>query len=84
MHVLVSDQIARCTRLVRDSGIRNELHAMGTILEGDLDKSLELIRSCVTETLKDAPRVSVSVRIDARADGQTDIDQRVRSVEDKL
>lgn len=80
----LSEHIARCTRLVRESGIRNELHAMGTILEGDLDKSLELIRSCIAETLKDAPRASVSIRIDARADGRTDIDERVRSVEDKL
>lgn len=80
----LSGKIARCTRLVRESGIKNELHAMGTILEGDLDKSLELIKSCIAETLSDTPRVSASVRIDARARGQTDIEGRVRSVEEKL
>jgi len=80
----LSEQIARCTRLVRQSGIENELHAMGTILDGDLEKSLDLIRSCIEETLKDSPRVSVTVRIDARADGATDLAGRVKSVEDKL
>jgi len=79
----LSETIARCTRIVRESVLDNELHAMGTILEGDLDECLNVIRQCMEEALADAPRVSTSIRIDA-GDGRSGITQRVRSVEDKL
>lgn len=80
----LSGAVARCTRIVRESGLNNQLHAMGTILEGDLDQSLEVVKKCLGEVLKEAPRATVSIRIDARADGKTDMDERVKSVEEKL
>jgi uncharacterized protein (TIGR00106 family) len=80
----VSDQVARCTRLVRESGIRNELHAMGTILEGDLDGSLDVIKRCLRDVLRDSPRAAASIRIDARSNGENSIEASVRSVEEKV
>lgn len=79
----LSDAIARCTRIVRESGLKNELHAMGTLLEGDLDECLQVVRSCVEEALANTPRVSTSIRIDT-GEGRSGIQDRVRSVEDKL
>lgn len=79
----LSEAIARCTRIVRESGLDNELHAMGTILEGDLDDCLRIIRQCMEEALVDAPRVSTSLRIDCGA-GRSGMGHRVQSVEDKL
>ncbi len=80
----VSDSVARCTRIVRESGIRNELHAMGTILEGELDQSLEVIRRCLEEVLRDSPRATASIRVDARSEGEGSMEASVRSVEEKL
>ena len=80
----LSDAIARCTRIVRDSGLDNELHAMGTILEGDLRECLDVIQSCIDEVLADAPRVSTSVRIDASAGEPGGLGERVASVENKV
>ncbi len=80
----VSNEVARCTRLVRESGIKNELHAMGTVLEGDIDESLNLIKRCLQEVLRDAPRATATVRIDARATGSGDLEKSVKSVESKL
>lgn len=80
----VSEQIARCTRLVRESGIKNELHAMGTVLEGDLDESLDVIKRCLREVLEDAPRATATIRIDARSGGAREIEASVESVEKKL
>lgn len=79
----ISEVVAKCTRIVRDSGLENELHAMGTIVEGDLDECLRVIRQCVDAVLADAPRASTSVRIDC-GDGRSGLADRVRSVEDKL
>ncbi len=79
----LADAIARVTRIVRDSGLDNELHAMGTILEGDLEECLKVIRQCIDAALEEAPRASTSVRIDA-GEGRAGIADRVRSVEDRL
>lgn len=79
----LADAIARVTRIVRDSGLDNQLHAMGTILEGDLDECLSVIGRCIDAVLEEAPRASTSVRIDA-GEGRCGMADRVRSVEDKL
>lgn len=75
--------VAKCTRIVRESGLDNELHAMGTIVEGDLDECLRVIRECMDTVLAEAPRASTSMRIDC-GDGRSGIANRVQSVEDKL
>jgi uncharacterized protein (TIGR00106 family) len=79
----LADAIARVTRIVRESGLDNELHAMGTILEGDVDQCLQVIRQCIDAALEEAPRASTSIRIDA-GEGRSGIAERVRSVEDRL
>jgi len=79
----LSETIAKCTGIVRESGLDNELHAMGTIVEGDLDECLRVIRQCIDAVLADAPRASTSVRIDC-GKGRSGITSRVQSVEDKL
>ncbi len=80
----LSDHVAKCTRLVRESGIKNELHAMGTILEGDLDECFELIKKCLDEVRKDSPRVSAAIRVDIRSGNGGGIEKSVESVEGKL
>ena len=42
----VSAYVAECVDLIDRSGLDYELHAMGTIVEGELDQVLELMR-CV-------------------------------------
>ncbi len=79
----ISEAVAKCTRVVRESGLDNELHAMGTTVEGDLDQCLRVIRECIEAVLVEAPRASTSVRIDC-GEGRSGIASRVRSVEDKL
>lgn len=79
----ISQAVAACTRIVRDSGLDNELHAMGTIVEGDLDQCLRVIHRCMDAVLADSPRASTSIRIDS-GEIRSGIADRVRSVEDKL
>jgi len=80
----LSGSVARCTQKIRASGIKSELHAMGTNLEGDLDQCMDLIRQCLEEVMQDAPRASATIKVDLRADGETDMKKRVQSVEDKV
>ena len=57
---------------------------MGTVVEADLDRCLELVKECIRETLREAPRVTASVRLDVRPDHAGRIQASVKSVEEKI
>ena len=80
----VSDSVAEAVRIVRSSGLPNETNAMFTNVEGDWEEVMDLIRRCVERVLDDAPRVSVSMKLDVRP-GVTDaLTAKVQAVEDHL
>ena len=82
----VSRYVAGCLRIARASGISHQLTPMGTILEGDLDEILRVIRQ-MQESVFDAGavRVSTLIKIDDRRDKLAHtMAGKVRSVEEKL
>jgi uncharacterized protein (TIGR00106 family) len=72
-------------RILKDSSIQYELTGMGTILTGDLDEILNVLRqmheSCFSS---DVMRVLTTIRIDDRRDRQGTPEQKVASVLEKL
>lgn len=81
----VSEFVARVTRVVQASGLENELHSMGTIVEGTLDECFELIKQGIRETIKTgAPRASVAIKMDVRPGHTGRIRGKVDSVREKL
>jgi uncharacterized protein (TIGR00106 family) len=76
--------VARVTRVVQRSGLPNELHSMGTLVEGDLDRCLEVVKASIRELLKDSPRVSASVKLDVRPGHTGRLRGKVASVERHL
>ena len=80
----VSDSVAEAVRIVRGSGLANETNAMFTNVEGDWDEVIAVLTQCVERVLEDAPRVSVTMKLDVRP-GTTDaLHGKVRAVEDHL
>lgn len=71
--------------LEKHSDITFEMTPMGTILEGSLDRILEVIRA-VHEVpfMNGAQRVSTSIKIDDRRDKAASMTQKMQSVADKL
>ena len=81
----VSRYVAGCERILRDSGLRNELTAMGTIIEGDLGEILAVVRKMHESPFaQGAVRVSTSIRIDDRRDKESTIAGKLKSVREKL
>ncbi len=83
----LSPYVAACEKELREhsEGLKYELTAMGTIIEGDLDRILALIRRLHEVPFKQgAQRVSTNIKIDDRRDKSSSIEQKVKSVEDKL
>src|SRR5512143_3046993 len=81
----VSRYVAGVERILRRSGLVNQLTAMGTIIEGDLDEILKVIRRMHEHPFtQGAVRVSPFVKIDDRRDKEHTIEGKMRSVEEKL
>jgi uncharacterized protein (TIGR00106 family) len=81
----VSRYVAGVEQVLRESGLRNQLTAMGTIIEGDLDQILAVVRKMHEHPFtQGAVRVSTSIKIDDRRDKAATIDSKMRSVEEKL
>jgi uncharacterized protein (TIGR00106 family) len=80
----VSQYVAKCVDVVDRSGLNYELHAMGTIVEGELPAVLQLLQECIEEVAKSANRVSCTAKIDYRQGVSGGIQSKVASVEKKL
>ncbi len=80
----LSTQVAEVLKVVDESGINYKLHSMGTILEGDWDEILKLIKKCHERTLEDSDRVLTTITIDDRKGKSGRIVGKVQSVERKL
>jgi uncharacterized protein (TIGR00106 family) len=80
----VSKYVARCVDLVEKSGLDYRLHAMGTVVEGDLAQLLDLLRRSVEAVAADCDRVSVSAKIDYRKGHGGALTAKVASVEKQL
>jgi uncharacterized protein (TIGR00106 family) len=80
----VGGAVAEAVRLVRQSGLPNETNAMFTNVEGDWDDVMNLIHSCVQRVARDAPRVSVVIKLDVRPGHDAALQGKVDSVERHL
>ena len=83
--VSVSREIATCERVLAEAGLKTKLHAYGTNIEGEWDDVFAAIKRCheVVHAMG-APRISSSLRFGTRIDRPQSMDDKVRSVEDKL
>lgn len=83
--VSVSKEVAICERILAEAGLKTRLHAYGTNIEGEWDQVFAAVKKC-HEALHAAgvPRISASMRFGTRIDREQTMDDKIRSVEDKL
>jgi len=82
----VSGYVAACVAIVAASGLEYQLTPMGTVIEGDLDVILPVLRKMHEVPFdKGAERVSTLIKIDDRRDrGSHGLQGKVDSVLNKL
>ncbi len=81
----VSRWVAGVEEVLRASGLKHELTAMGTIIEGGVDEVLAVVRRMHEHPFTaGAVRVSTFIKIDDRRDKEHTIAGKVRSVREKL
>lgn len=80
----LSEYIAKTINIIKQSGLQYELHAMGTIVEGDAEEVFELIKKCHLNMTRFSDRVSTSIKIDDRKGATGRLKGKIASVENKL
>lgn len=83
--VSLSSYVAACETVLRQSGLNFALHANGTNIEGEWDAVFETVKKChrVVHDLG-APRIFTTLKIATRIDRDQSMDDKIRSVEEKL
>jgi uncharacterized protein (TIGR00106 family) len=83
--VSVSKEIAACERVLAEAGLKTNLHAYGTNIEGEWDAVFAAIKRCheVVHAMG-APRISSTLRFGTRTDRAQTMEDKIRSVEQKL
>ncbi|MGE5172396.1 MAG: MTH1187 family thiamine-binding protein [Betaproteobacteria bacterium] len=82
--VSISPQIAKVLKIVAESGIQYKANPMGTVLEGDWDAVMTVVRKCHDAVMKDSERALTTITIDDRKGKEARIEKKLESVEQKL
>lgn len=80
----LSGAVAKIIDLIDKSGLPYQTHALGTLVEGEWDELLELVKRCHMLLREDFDRVFTRITIDDRADAKNRLTGKVESVENKL
>ena len=82
----VSQYVARAVKVLeREKDIKYEMTAMGTIIEGDLDKILAVVKKMHEGTFGEGvARVITTIKIDDRRDKAQGMKEKVDSLRKKL
>ena len=82
-----SEYVSRVIKIIEKSCLRYQLTPMGTILEAEnVEEILDVVREIHEELFKDesVPRILTTLKIDDRRDKKIKMEDKVRSVKDRL
>lgn len=82
----ISKYVAACHKVLeQEKGLKYQLTPMATIIEGDLDQILTVIRKMHEVPFQEgAPRVSTIIRVDDRRDKMLTMEGKIKAVMEKL
>lgn len=80
----MADAVTEAVRIVRQSGLPNETNAMFTLIEGEWDEVMAVIKRATDAVAAVSPRVSLVIKADIRPGYSGQITQKVDSVERRL
>jgi uncharacterized protein (TIGR00106 family) len=83
--VSVSKFVVACERILTEAGLKTQLHAYGTNIEGDWDEVFAAIKRC-HQVVHDmgVPRITTTLKFGTRTDRDQTMNDKVESVVRKL
>jgi len=80
----VGDQLAEVLKIVDASGLPYKVNPMGTVVEGEWEEIMELIRKCHSSAMKSGERALTTITIDDRKGKPNRLEEKVKSIERRL
>lgn len=81
----LSPYIAECQKIIGKMGLKHQLHAYGTNIEGEWEQVMDAIKRCHVRVHEmGAPRINTTLKLGTRTDREQQMDDKVRSVENLL
>jgi len=81
----LSPYIAECQTILTELGLKHELHAYGTNIEGEWEAVMDAIKRCHARIHEmGAPRISTTLKLGTRIDRSESIESKVASVKQRL
>ena len=83
--VSLSPYVAACEKILSAAGLKTQLHANGTNIEGEWDAVFAAINRC-HEVIHQmgAPRITTTIKLGTRIDRDQTMEEKIRSVQTKL
>jgi uncharacterized protein (TIGR00106 family) len=80
----IGDQLAEVLKIVDSSGLPYKINPMGTVVEGEWDEIIKLIKNCHMTMMKYAERAVTTISIDDRKEKPDRINQKIKSIEKRI
>ena len=80
----IGDQLAEVLKIVDTSGLPYKVNPMGTVVEGEWNDVMGLVKKCHATVMKTGERAVTTISIDDRKNKPNRIDEKVKSVEKRI
>ncbi len=80
----IGDKLAEVLKIVDESGLPYKINPMGTVVEGEWEQVMNLIKRCHDSVMKAGERAVTTISIDDRKGKPNRIEEKVKSVEKRI
>jgi len=80
----IGDQLAEVLSIIDASGLPYKVNPMGTVIEGEWDDIMRLIKKCHRAVMKSGERALTTIIIDDRKGKPNRIEEKVKSIERRI
>lgn len=79
----LAEPIAKAVKIIHDSGLEYRLTPMGTLIKGEWQEVMAVVRKCHEAVREDFDRVKTHIKIDDVKDRDISFDDKIQAVEEK-
>lgn len=80
----IGDQLAEVLKIVDASGLPYKINPMGTVVEGEWDEVMKVVKKCHDTVMKTGERAITTISIDDRKGKPNRIEEKVKSIERRI
>jgi len=80
----IGDQLAEVLKIIDASGLPYKVNPMGTVIEGEWDDIMKLVKKCHRTIMESGERALTTIIIDDRKGKPNRIEEKVKSIERRI